>query len=333
MPVGPETIRALSLPPAQAIDFLRGKTGVTTQHWTDLWRGQHSRQFMVAGAATEALVSDFQAAVQGAIEQGTTLRDFRKSFDGIVAKHGWVHNGAPAWRARIIYETNLSMAYSAGRYQQMSEPDTLAVFPFWQYVHSGAAHPRQQHQAWNGLTLRADDEFWKTHYPPNGWRCGCRVRPLSSRDMARQGRAAPDAAPPVVTRPWTNPRTGQTHQVPEGIDPGFDYNPGAARFGGPEIPADARLVPPANFPPPAPLRPGERPPGRLPPAEPVAPPAAPPAIAPSDAAQQLDARRADLLERFATAGLPVPPGAATMPVDELRIAWQLARQTARRAGR
>lgn len=247
------TLAAFDLPPREAIAFFRQKTRITTQHWTDVWREGHSRGFMVAGAATDALVADFQAEVARALEQGTTLAEFRKGFDAIVARHGWVHNGAPGWRARIIYETNLATAYSAGRYAQMTEPDTLAAFPYWQYVHSGAAHPRKQHQAWNGLVLRADDPFWKTHYPPNGWRCGCRVRPLSARDLARQGKAGPDAAPPIATRPWTNPRTGEVMHVPVGIDPGFDYNPGQAWQGGtPPIPADACWTPPAHWPPPAP---------------------------------------------------------------------------------
>jgi len=29
--------------------------------------------------------------------------------------------------------------------------------------------------------------------------------------------------------PWENTRTGETVQVPVGIDPGWDYNPGARR--------------------------------------------------------------------------------------------------------
>jgi len=145
------------------------------------------------------------------------------------------------------------MAYAAGRHAEMTQPDTLAAFPFWQYVHSGAQHPRKQHLAWNGLTLRADDPFWRTHYPPNGWKCGCRVRPLSSRDLARQGKSEPDRAPPVVTRPWRRPSDGQVIQVPEGIDPGFGYNVGEAFRGPPAgIPADARLRPPAGWVPPLP---------------------------------------------------------------------------------
>lgn len=34
------------------------------------------------------------------------------------------------------------------------------------------------------------------------------------------------AAPPVSLRDWRNPITGAIEQVPVGIDPGFDYNPG-----------------------------------------------------------------------------------------------------------
>lgn len=123
---------------------------------------------MVAGAATNALV-----------------QDFRRAFDGLVTKHGWQHTGTPGWRARIIFETNLSTAYSAGRYAQATEPDTLAVYPYWRYVHSGARHPRLQHLAWNGRILLASDPWWSAHYPPNGWRCGCRVEVVSARGLKR----------------------------------------------------------------------------------------------------------------------------------------------------
>jgi hypothetical protein len=183
---------------------------------------------MVAGAASDALLKDFQEAVGKAIERGTTLADFRKDFDSIVSKHGWTHTGKPGWRARVIYETNLNNAYAAGRYAQMTDPDVLEAYPYWQYVHSGSAHPRLQHLAWDGLTLRADDGFWDAHYPPNGWHCGCRVRPVSHDGLGRMGKRGPDEAPPTQMRTWRNPHTGETHQVPVGIDPGFDWNPGKA---------------------------------------------------------------------------------------------------------
>ena len=252
------TAAAIGLPFTEAIDFFRGKARVPTQAWYDVWRTAHSHSFMVAGAATDALLSDFQTAIQKALDKGTTLAEFRTDFDAIVARHGWEYNGTPGWRSRIIYETNLSTAYSAGRYTQLTQPETLAAFPYWRYVHSGARHPRLQHLAWNGLTLRADDPFWATHYPPNGWRCGCRVSPTSEGGLERMGKSKPDTAPPLETREWRNPKTGEVHDVPIGIDPGFDYNPGQAwKDGGKHIPVKAPdLVPvagsPAAPPPPPP---------------------------------------------------------------------------------
>ncbi len=229
-------IQAVDLPFREAVSFFREKARVPTQRWNDVWRGEHSQQFMVAGATSDALLRNFQDAIAKALERGTTLAEFRKDFDSIVDKHGWSHTGSRNWRSRIIYETNLATSYSAGRYAQLTEPETLAAFPFWQYKHSGSAHPRLQHLAWDGLTLRADDPFWATHYPPNGWRCGCRVVPRDAEDLRRVGKSGPDAAPPMQYRPWRDKVTGQVHQVPIGIDPGWDYNPGLAKARGETTP-------------------------------------------------------------------------------------------------
>lgn len=222
------TAQAIDLPFDEAIDFFRQKKNVYTEGWSDLWKEAHSRGFMVAGAATDALLQDFREAVDKAISKGTTLAEFRTEFDTIVKKHGWSYNGGPGWRSRVIYETNLTGAYSAGRYAQMTDPDVQAAYPFWQYVHSGSSHPRLQHLAWDGLTLRSDDGFWDSHYPPNGWHCGCRVRPLSGAAMGRLGKTGPDKTPPIEYRDWKDKKTGIVHKVPVGIDPGFDYNPGKA---------------------------------------------------------------------------------------------------------
>ena len=221
-------LEAIDLPFQEAIDFFRQKYRIPTAHWDDVWRTAHSHAFMVAGAADDALLKDFQEAIAKGLETGTTLAEFRKDFDAIVEDHGWAYNGTPGWRSRIIYETNLSTAFSAGRYAQLTEPETLQAFPYWTYVHSGSSHPRLQHLAWDGLTLRADDAFWQSHYPTNGWRCGCRVAPTGEAGLTRMGKSGPDTAPPVEMRTWRNPRTGAEHQVPVGIDPGFDYNPGMA---------------------------------------------------------------------------------------------------------
>ncbi|HQU16638.1 MAG TPA: phage minor head protein [Gammaproteobacteria bacterium] len=219
---------AINLPFEEAIQFFRQKTRTPTAHWDDIWRTAHDHGFMVAGAASDDLLKDFQDALQDALDNGTTLETFRAAFDDLVERHGWSYNGGRNWRTRIIYETNLSMAYAAGRYAQMTEPDTLTAYPFWTYRHGACAHPRIIHVGWDGLTLRANDPWWSSHYPPNGWRCHCYVSPTSGAGLGRMGKDKPDTAPALDPQPWRNPRTGKVHLVPKGIDPGFDYNPGKA---------------------------------------------------------------------------------------------------------
>lgn len=221
---------ALDLPFDDAIAFFRGKASVPTRTWTDVYAAAHSHSFMVAGAATDDLLADFRAAIDTAIADGTTLEDFRARFDEIVETHGWDYKGGRNWRSRVIFETNLRTAYSAGRYAQQTLPETLEAFPFWQYQHSGALNPREQHLSWDGLVLRANDPFWITNYPPNGWKCGCFTTPVSERDLRRQGKSGPDRAPDLGFREELV--GGEVRRVPDGVDPGFEYNPGQTWLSG-----------------------------------------------------------------------------------------------------
>ncbi|AJF00075.1 PBECR2 nuclease fold domain-containing protein [Pandoraea apista] len=221
------------LPFSEAIDYFRSKTRLPSSGWTDLWQEQHSHAFVVAGAAHDGLVEDFYNAIRQAQEKGTGYPAFRAQFDEIVAKYGWAHNGAPGWRSKIIYDTNIRQAYNAGRWKQMM--DVAHLRPFLQYQHTSTEHPRLQHLAWDGLILPATDPWWNTHMPQNGWRCQCRVHSLSrveaQRQWESQGKTGPDEAPPIE---WEERVVGaqgsapRTVRVPKGIDPGFAYNPGKA---------------------------------------------------------------------------------------------------------
>jgi len=212
----PNTDEALDLPFDEAIKFFREKTNVDTETWRDVWGAAHSRSFSVAGAAGDALLSDLRREVDKAIAEGTALEEFRSGFDDIVNKNGWDYRGERNWRARIIFQTNIRTAYSAGRYAQMTLPETLEAFPFWQYQHSGAVHPRLDHLSWDGKVWRADNPVWSKIYPPNGFGCGCFVVPASSSDLARQGKSGPDRVPNL------DALDGETR----GVDPSFEYNPG-----------------------------------------------------------------------------------------------------------
>lgn len=221
-----------SLPFQEQIAFFRRKLNLPTASWTDVWQAAHDHAFVVAGANRMDLVQDFRAAIDQAISEGTTLAQFRKDFDAIVAKHGWSYNGGRNWRSRVIYETNLRSSYAAGRYAQLQS--LKKTLPFWRYRHSDSVmHPRPMHLAWNGLVLSADDPWWETHFPPNGWGCQCTVEGIDEIDLQDLGKSGPDTAPPTDLETVTvgargpSPRTVET---PAGVDPGFGYTPGKSAW-------------------------------------------------------------------------------------------------------
>lgn len=161
----------MNLPFAEAIEFFRQKLSLPTATWTDIWKEMHGRAFVVAGAMKEDLIEDLRSAIDSAIAEGTTIATFRESFDEIVVRHGWSYKGGRGWRTAVIFNTNLSVAYARGHYRQMADPDLLKVRPYFRYVPSYSANPRPEHRKWYNLVLPADDPFWETHYPPNGWGC------------------------------------------------------------------------------------------------------------------------------------------------------------------
>lgn len=140
----------------------------------------HDRAFVVAGALKADLLDDLQQSVTQAIEEGKSIQWFRQEFGAIVAQHGWTGwtgEDTPegvAWRTRVIYQTNLTTSYAAGRYAQLTDPELLKLRPYWKYVHSDTVQtPRPLHVSWGNkpVVLPPDDPWWKTHFPPNGWGC------------------------------------------------------------------------------------------------------------------------------------------------------------------
>ncbi|MGD9767834.1 MAG: phage minor head protein [Pseudolabrys sp.] len=213
--------------PVEAIDFLRQKLRVPTRGWADLWQEQHSAGFMIAGAQSDALLKDFQSSIDDAIAKGQTLEQFRKRFDTIVEEHGWSYNGSRNWRSRVIFETNIRMAYAAGRWEQIQRVKEQR--PYLRYVAVMDDRTRPEHASWHDTVLPADDPWWQTHFPPNGWNCRCTVQSLNERDLERYGLSVSDSAPasPLVRRTVNGPDGPRIVEVPAGIDPGFAYRPGA----------------------------------------------------------------------------------------------------------
>jgi len=64
--------------------------------------------------------------------------------------------------------------------------DNVDNRPYWEYVAVLDNRTRPEHAQLHGLIYRYDDPFWASFYPPNGWRCRCRVNALSDYNLKKK---------------------------------------------------------------------------------------------------------------------------------------------------
>lgn len=249
------------LPPARAIAYLKAKGYRITWDWEEMWQEAHAEAFTVAKVTRLDILEDIRQALAKALSEGKTARWFKKELTPVLQAKGWwgkadatdpstgepvtIQQGSP-WRLDTIYRTNMSTLYSAGRWaEQRANIDDR---PYWMYVAIRDSRTRQSHLALHGLVFRADDPFWQSFYPPNGWRCRCSVVALSADDVRRRGLSVGFAASRLDTSMrLVSEKTGElkevaTFRLPSGKtispDVGFSYNPGhgyapdLVRYGG-----------------------------------------------------------------------------------------------------
>ena len=234
------------LAPADAVAYMRGRSDLTVTHnWQDLWHEEHARQFTVSRLARldvlQALRDGIERSVAGDLSRSDWMRDARQ----LLADAGWwgektmidpstgeaVRTVFDPARLNLIFDTNTRQAYAAGQWERVQA--TKATHPYLRYITKDDERVRAAHRAWHNLVLPVDDSFWQTNWPPNGWRCRCRVVAMSQREYDKG--AAPGGAPlkkeqpPVYFVEHVNQRTGEVSRVPAGVDPGFGYNPGMGR--------------------------------------------------------------------------------------------------------
>lgn len=194
-PHRPELNALFDQPPAEAIAYLESKGYKIGWDWHQTLDDAHSRAFTVAKVAKLDLLQDIRQSLLNALEQGQSLEKWKAEITPILQQNGWwgkktvinpegkeqeVQLGSPR-RLRTIYHTNMRSAYAAGRYKAMLEAS--ATRPFWEYRHVTVINYREEHKAWNGRILRADDPFWSYAYPPSKFGCNCRVIARSAREV------------------------------------------------------------------------------------------------------------------------------------------------------
>lgn len=117
----------------------------------------------------------------------------------------------------------MQVSFSVGSWEMIQEQKHVA--PYLLYDAVDDHRTRSEHKSHDRKVYPADHPFWDSWFPPNGWGCRCSVIQVTKKQAEKFGYKVSEPSKQKYFN-WTNPRTGRRRKVPEGIDPGWDYNPG-----------------------------------------------------------------------------------------------------------
>jgi SPP1 gp7 family putative phage head morphogenesis protein len=209
-----ETLGYESVTPEEATDFIKSLTSFTKAAAKRLAPQYRQAAFTVAHVEEIALLDRTKELLGQALEEGWTQQEFidrlNESFDsaGVTRLN--------PYHAELVFQQNMTTAYSNGRYQQMHDSEVLRALPFWRYRTMEDERVRRNHRVLDGFVARADDAVWSYIYPPNGFSCRCMVEPL----LRSEGEAALG----------TNLNMPGSKRLPAGGGPdeGFESKPGVS---------------------------------------------------------------------------------------------------------
>lgn len=204
--------------PKEAIEYWKSRIPISNKDLETLSKEVKERVFYVAGLAKLDQVNLIHNKLLEALENGTTLETFKTEIAEVIKKQGWDKH-----RIETIFQTNMQTAYQAGRWKSMQR--TKKYLPYLQYSSVLDNRTRPQHSVLHGIVFPADNPFWDSHYPPNGFNCRCTVIPLSEYQVKKEGLEVKEELPKSFE--YTDKRTGITQRIVKPQpDPGFAHNVG-----------------------------------------------------------------------------------------------------------
>lgn len=163
-----------------AAERIRNLTPVTRQVFDGLTSIYRRDAFTLAGTSDVRLIEKARDALSDAAQKGDTAQDWRAAVNKLTSDAGV--EDLNAFSLDTAFQTAMQKVYSSGRLEQMQEPETIDLLPFWQYWTVGDLRVRPEHRVLDGFLARAIDPVWRRIYPPSGFNCRCSVVPMPEEE-------------------------------------------------------------------------------------------------------------------------------------------------------
>ena len=173
-----------TFPNEAAVAYIKGKAVADPKNFGNLPNQLKQRAFAVAGIEQLDVVKKIRDTV-AKLPEGANWDEVKKEIASLMSTYTGGDMKAAKARAEHTLRMQGFQAYAVARHQQQME--TARSHPYWMYETVGDNRVRAGHAALDGKVLRADDPWWKTHYPPWDWGCRCIVIALDEEDAQEFG--------------------------------------------------------------------------------------------------------------------------------------------------
>ncbi|MFN4249281.1 MAG: phage minor head protein [Flavipsychrobacter sp.] len=170
-----------------------------------------SNLFAFSAAKSLNQYRDFAEAMIGKDGNIKPFNDFRKDVEKINALYNenWL---------KTEYETAIASAQAAATWEEIVKNKDVAGWLEYLTMDDGKVRP--EHVILHHITAPVDDKIWNTIYPPNAWRCRCKVRQFA------KGTATPQTelykrVKQANIQPMFKTNTGKTAMVVDKTHPYF----------------------------------------------------------------------------------------------------------------
>lgn len=144
------------------VDFSTPDARMLNRLTRDVWQFSAAKNYQEMRDLTLALVND-----DGKVRSFT---DFKAEAQKVDSKYN------STW-LKTEYDQSIGSSTMAARWVDIEQ--NAEDQPYLQYQTVGDSNVRHEHQLLDGIIRKITDDFWKKHFPPNGWKCRCDAIQLS----------------------------------------------------------------------------------------------------------------------------------------------------------
>lgn len=198
----------------EAVADVVSRTPELARSWEEVSRVYQKHGFAVARSTDLVVTNAVKRSIERLAKKGADLSTATRTIDAVGSDlEGWSRG-----YAENVYRTNMSRAYSAGRFRHATDPDVSRVIGALEFNATKNARTRrgrpkedkgENHLAADGILAHPRDSIWRGYSSPLGYNCHCGLREVDRWELeerrllegSRVKRYLPASFPQVVKTP------------------------------------------------------------------------------------------------------------------------------------